>query len=252
MKRWLWLVPLLLAAIAYAPAPWGDLVWDDYFIEQQLPAFNSPGDLLFPPDGIRGWTYAYYRPVVVLSYMLDATLYGAGSTVGPHLSNLIFHVVTTWLVWLLAVRLFGHRSNGAIAAAFAASLPTEAETYGLTIVLSGDEEVRGLNRTWRGKDTPTNVLSFPAGAQPGAPRQLGDVVLAFETVAREADAQGLAVSDHVSHLVVHGVLHLLGFDHASEDEAEKMESTERRLLASLGIADPYAEKRHVSVAEVSS
>ena len=137
-------------------------------------------------------------------------------------------------------------------AAFAASPPTEAETYGLTIVLSGDEEVRGLNRTWRGKDTPTNVLSFPAGAQPGAPRQLGDVVLAFETVAREADAQELALSDHVSHLVVHGVLHLLGFDHVSEEEADKMESTERRLLASLGIADPYAEKRHVSVAEVSS
>ncbi len=122
MKRWLWLVPLLLAAVVYAPAPWGDLVWDDYFIAQQLPAFNSPGDLLFPPDGIRAWTYAYYRPVVVMSYMLDATLYGTGSTVGPHLSNLIFHLVTTWLVWLLAIRLFAHRSNGAIAAAVAAAI----------------------------------------------------------------------------------------------------------------------------------
>jgi tetratricopeptide (TPR) repeat protein len=122
MKRWLWLLPLLLAAVAYAPAPWGDLVWDDYFIEQQLPAFQSPGDLLFPPDGIRGWTYAYYRPVVVLSYMLDATLFGAGSTIGPHLSNLIFHVLTTWLVWLFAIRLLGNRPNGAIAAVVAAAI----------------------------------------------------------------------------------------------------------------------------------
>ncbi len=137
-------------------------------------------------------------------------------------------------------------------AAFAAAPPSNAKAYELAIVLSGDEEVRDLNRTWRGTDTPTNVLSFPAGEQRGTSRQLGDVVLAFETVAREADARGLALSDHVSHLVVHGVLHLLGFDHASEDEAEKMESTERRVLASLGIADPYAGKAHARVAEVSS
>jgi len=136
-------------------------------------------------------------------------------------------------------------------AAFAAAPPSDAEAYELTVVLSDDKEVRDLNRTWRGKDTPTNVLSFPAGEQPGAPRQLGELVLAFETVAREADAQGLALSEHISHLVVHGVLHLLGFDHASEDDAEKMESTERQVLASLGIADPYAEKGHAGVAEVS-
>lgn len=137
-------------------------------------------------------------------------------------------------------------------AAFAASPPAGADACELTIVLSDDEEVRDLNRTWRGKDTPTNVLSFPAGEQPGAPRQLGDVVLAFETVARETDAQGLALSDHVSHLVVHGVLHLLGFDHTSEEEAKTMESAERLVLASLGIADPYAEEGHARVAEVPS
>ena len=92
-------------------------------------------------------------------------------------------------------------------------------------------------------DAPTNVLSFPAAASappaPGAPLLLGDVVLAFETVAAEAAAQGKPLADHLAHLVVHGVLHLLGFDHEADAEAERMEALETRLLAGLGIADPY-------------
>lgn len=111
----------------------------------------------------------------------------------------------------------------------------------LAIVLGDDALVRALNRRWRGRDQPTNVLSFASGAPPAAalPQLLGDVVLAFETVEHEAAAQGKSLADHCRHLVVHGVLHLLGFDHMEEAEAERMEALERRVLAGMGIADPY-------------
>jgi probable rRNA maturation factor len=114
----------------------------------------------------------------------------------------------------------------------------------LAVVLANDVEQRGLNRDWRGIDRPTNVLSFPAWeprapAPPGAPLLLGDVVLALETVAREAEAQGKPFADHLSHLVVHGVLHLLGYDHQTEIEAGVMETLETSILAGLGVADPY-------------
>jgi probable rRNA maturation factor len=118
------------------------------------------------------------------------------------------------------------------------------------IVLTDDSEQRELNRTWRGKDSPTNVLSFsiadpaeqaPAGAPIGAPVLLGDVVLAFETVAREAAAQGKTLPDHLSHLIVHGVLHLLGFDHESDAEAAIMEARETEILTALGVPAPYAD-----------
>jgi probable rRNA maturation factor len=129
-----------------------------------------------------------------------------------------------------------------------ASLP--GGPYQVTLVLTDDAEMRTLNRTWRGKDAPTNVLSFPAG-ETGEPGALGDVVLASETTAREAREQNVELQDHVYHLVVHGVLHLLGFDHAEEAEAERMEDLERKALASLGIADPYADERADRRAEVS-
>ncbi len=112
----------------------------------------------------------------------------------------------------------------------------------LAIVLADDALLRGLNRAWRGRDAPTNVLSFAAGADtppPGAPLLLGDVVLAFETVAAEAQAQGKTLADHLAHLVIHGVLHLLGFDHEIAAEAERMEALETRVLAGLGVDDPY-------------
>ncbi len=113
----------------------------------------------------------------------------------------------------------------------------------LAIVLADDGLVRMLNRDWRGRDAPTNVLSFAAGeggpAPPDAPLLLGDVVLAFETVAAEARAQGKPLADHLAHLVVHGVLHLLGFDHEIAAEARRMEALETRVLAGLGVADPY-------------
>lgn len=118
----------------------------------------------------------------------------------------------------------------------------EPEAVELCVVLADDAVVRALNRDHRGKDSPTNVLSFPPGfAPPAGARPLGDVILALETVRREAEEQGKAAVDHLRHLVVHGVLHLSGYDHMTEAEAEEMEDLERAVLAGLGVADPYAE-----------
>jgi probable rRNA maturation factor len=112
------------------------------------------------------------------------------------------------------------------------------------VSLADDTAQQRLNRDWRGTDRPTNVLAFPAWepgtpAPPGAPILLGDVVLAFETVAREAEEQGKPLANHLSHLVVHGVLHLLGYDHATEADAVAMEQLETTILAGLGVPDPY-------------
>jgi len=109
-------------------------------------------------------------------------------------------------------------------------------------VLADDALLRSLNRSYRGKDAPTNVLSFPFQGPPGGaePRHLGDVVLAVETIRNEAGEQGIAPMHHLQHLVVHGLLHLLGFDHDTVAQAEAMERLEAQILAKLGIADPYA------------
>ena len=111
----------------------------------------------------------------------------------------------------------------------------------LSLVLADDATVRELNARWRGKDAPTNVLAFASDEAPvaGKPVLLGDVVLAFETVAAEAKAQGKRLADHLRHLVIHGVLHLLGYDHIEAAPAKRMEALETRILASLGVADPY-------------
>lgn len=110
----------------------------------------------------------------------------------------------------------------------------------VSILLADDETVRALNRRHRGIDRPTNVLSFPIGTAPGGqPRMLGDVVLADGVVLREAEEQGKSVPAHVTHLVVHGVLHLLGYDHEAGPDAETMEALEVRTLAGLGIPNPY-------------
>lgn len=111
----------------------------------------------------------------------------------------------------------------------------------VAVVLADNRLSRQLNRTWRGKDQPTNVLSFSAaGSGPmAAPRLLGDVVLAGGVVAAEAAAQGKRLSAHLTHLVVHGVLHLLGHDHERGRDAQRMEAIEIRILRRLGIANPY-------------
>jgi probable rRNA maturation factor len=111
------------------------------------------------------------------------------------------------------------------------------------LCLSDDRHVRELNARWRGMDKPTNVLSFPA-ARPGDPGDappLGDIVLAYETVFREAEASSVAFVDHYRHLVAHGFLHLMGYDHQTNEDAELMEALEKRILARLGVADPYAD-----------
>jgi probable rRNA maturation factor len=109
------------------------------------------------------------------------------------------------------------------------------------VLLTDDAAIRELNRTWRGIDRPTNVLSFPA-TNPGgnlAPAILGDIVVAYETTASEALAEGKPFLDHLAHLTVHGFLHLLGYDHENDGKAEQMERLERDILATLGVKDPY-------------
>ena len=114
----------------------------------------------------------------------------------------------------------------------------------VTVHLVDDEAIRLVNAQWRSKDAPTNVLSFPAveASHVGEARLIGDILIAFETVAREAESDGKPLADHYRHLVIHGFLHLLGFDHVEPEEAEAMEAIERRALARLGVADPYCER----------
>lgn len=116
------------------------------------------------------------------------------------------------------------------------------EERSVNVLFTSDAEVRILNRGFRKIDKPTNVLSFPAAKvslPDGGEDHLGDIALAFETIAREAGEQGKPLLHHVSHLIVHGTLHLLGYDHDSEKAADAMEDRERAILARLGIADPY-------------
>lgn len=112
----------------------------------------------------------------------------------------------------------------------------------LSLVFTDDANIRTINAKWRHIDKATNVLSFPAfpiqpGQKPGP--ILGDIVIARETVQREAQEENKSFDDHLSHLIVHGLLHLTGYDHQNDEEAEQMESLERKILASLGISDPY-------------
>jgi probable rRNA maturation factor len=113
----------------------------------------------------------------------------------------------------------------------------------LSLVFTDDAAIKEINAEWRGKDKPTNVLSFPAfplepGKLPGP--MLGDIVIARETVEREAVDLDKSFEDHLTHLLVHGFLHLFGYDHMQSDEAERMEALETRILATLGLSDPYA------------
>jgi probable rRNA maturation factor len=109
----------------------------------------------------------------------------------------------------------------------------------LAIVLTDDSTIRLLNRDWRGVDAPTNVLSFPASRTGSAPLFIGDIVLAFETIAGEAKAERKPFAHHIAHLAVHGFLHLLGYDHLRKKDAEEMEQLERDILRRLRVPDPY-------------
>ena len=127
----------------------------------------------------------------------------------------------------------------AAAAALAEAGVAPGEALELSCLLCDDDAIRALNAQWRGMDKPTNVLSFPTEG-PGAEVMLGDIAVAWGTVAREAEAEGLFFYLYVDHLVIHGTLHLLGEDHEVESEAEAMEALETRAMARLGLADPYA------------
>jgi phosphate starvation-inducible protein PhoH and related proteins len=136
--------------------------------------------------------------------------------------------------WIAAL---GHDVQG-FAAHVTAAVDGFFEPKGETFaaLFTSDDAVKALNAQWRDKDVPTNVLSFPAPKTAGT---LGDIALAYETCAREADEQGKSLKDHATHLLVHGLLHLLGYDHEADDEAAEMEGLEKDILASLGVADPY-------------
>jgi probable rRNA maturation factor len=126
-----------------------------------------------------------------------------------------------------------------------AALTFEKRKGEATILLADDATMRRLNASFRGKDKPTNVLSFPAAPVPAGMKDaeslfLGDIALGYETCAAEALAEGKSLRDHLSHLVVHGLLHLMGYDHEEEAQALRMEERERATLAALGIADPYS------------
>ena len=133
----------------------------------------------------------------------------------------------------------------AVEAGLAIAPDSPKEAVEVSVLLTTDAAVQALNRTWRGQDKPTNVLSFPAPPQPphaGMARPLGDVVLAYDTMLRESAEQSKPLSHHLAHLLVHGTLHLLGQDHETGDaDAEAMEALEIAALATLGTPDPYAD-----------
>jgi probable rRNA maturation factor len=131
-----------------------------------------------------------------------------------------------------------------IAACVAERETAAREGAEVSLCLADDARLRALNLRWRGMDKPTNVLSFPS-AQPdrsGEAPALGDIALAYETLAREAEELDVPLPDHYRRLVAHGFLHLIGYDHQTDEEAERMEALETRILARLGAGDPYALK----------
>jgi probable rRNA maturation factor len=162
-----------------------------------------------------------------------------------HITIDIAEPCVEWRKTVRGCRAICEAAARAALAAAAPGLTASPAGIELSIVLGDDAMLRELNVQWRGRDAATNVLSFPAQdgviatPQAGAPLPLGDVVLAFRTVAGEAAVQGKTLADHLAHLVVHGVLHLLGFDHEKPAEAERMEGLETVVLAGLGVADPY-------------
>lgn len=111
-----------------------------------------------------------------------------------------------------------------------------SKTYEISVLMTNDAEIQELNHTWRGKDKPTNVLSFPQDED----TLLGDIILSLETIEMEAQDQNKALADHTAHLLVHGLLHLLGYDHEENDDAEEMEALEIDICAQIGVKNPYA------------
>lgn len=161
---------------------------------------------------------------------------------GAAVQSLAIEIVDRAGAWSSLGPIAGKIRRAALAAHKAACAEGVTCTGAVVIALSDAAEVRSLNALYRGKDKPTNVLSFPVAesvrrADPGMP--IGDVILSFETVVSEASEKAIGVVDHLQHLVVHGVLHLMGFDHELEADAVSMERIESRIMLSLGVSDPY-------------
>jgi probable rRNA maturation factor len=169
------------------------------------------------------------------------------TTAEPVAERVSIEVSAPCALWPAACPAAAALAERAARAALAAAVgPAGGAPLVVGVVLADDAELRRLNHAWRGQDRPTNVLSFavaePGSAVPaGAPVLLGDVVLAFETVAREAAEQEKPLADHLCHLVVHGVLHLLGFDHEEAAAGCVMEAREVEILRGLGVPDPYRD-----------
>ena len=139
-------------------------------------------------------------------------------------------------------------ADSTVRAAIAAAAARVAGDGEVSVLLADDAAVRALNRDWRKIDRPTNVLSFPSDAPKiaGAPALLGDIAIAYETLAREAAAEKKPFLHHLAHLAAHGYLHLLGYDHQTDSEAEAMEALEREILAAMRIPDPYADAADIA------
>ena len=188
------------------------------------------------------------RPLAPAS-MLPAPTLPASMLPAPTLEVDVLIRAPAWRRALPHARRLAETAAGA---AFAAAAGAKRARQGMAVeaavVLADDRTVRTLNRDWRGQDKPTNVLAFAAGEGvvvrpvPGEPLALGDVVVALQTARAEAKAEGKRLADHFRHLVVHGMLHLLGRDHRTDAEARRMERLETTVLAGLGIADPYADR----------
>lgn len=150
----------------------------------------------------------------------------------PAARVLVIDVAIPCAGWRRSIPGVARLARETVTAALADAGIADAE---VSLVLGDDDAVQALNRRWRGRDAPTNVLSFPTGESP----ILGDVILAFETMTREAQEQGKPFAHHLRHLIVHGVLHLLGYDHERYRDATRMENCERRILRRFDIPDPY-------------
>ena len=158
------------------------------------------------------------------------------SALVPDKSTPIVDVLTESVLWEKEPRA-AETVESAIAAAAQA---IDAPLGEVVVMLSDDETIRSLNRDWRKIDKPTNVLSFPAARTPGIePAMLGDIVIAYETLTRECEEEDRVFLNHLAHLAVHGFLHLMGYDHQNDSDAEAMEQLETAILARLDMPDPY-------------
>jgi probable rRNA maturation factor len=150
-------------------------------------------------------------------------------------------VVVNASAWEAALPDLSNLAERVVRESLAASGATLAADCELCVAFCDDAEVRALNAAWRGQDKSTNVLSFPTPGPLAQKPLLGDVAIAYETVAREAAEQRKTLHDHTAHMIIHGFLHLIGYDHVTQGEAEAMEALERRVAQALGISDPYAD-----------